>query len=144
MSAPAASVIIPVRNRRDLLERTLDALDRQTVADFEVIVVDDGSTDGCGELAAARTVHGRSVRVLDGGGRGAVHARQTGVACSSAGVLAFTDSDCEPEPGWLAAGLERIQAGADLVHGPTMPTRAVLPLERSVSERAGGLFPSCN
>jgi glycosyltransferase involved in cell wall biosynthesis len=42
------SVIIPVRDRRDLLGRTLDALDRQEFRDFEVIVADDGSADGSG------------------------------------------------------------------------------------------------
>lgn len=141
---PTASVIIPVRNRRDLLERTLEALDRQTAGSFEVIVVDDGSTDGAGELAAAHVIGGRPVTVLDGGGRGAVAARTVGAAAARGEVLAFTDSDCEPDPDWLAAALARIEGGADLVHGPTRPARTVLPLERSVNECDGGLFPSCN
>src|SRR3546814_7426509 len=63
-SPPEVSVVIPVKDRRDLLKRALAALDRQSFRDFEVIVVDDGSTDGADQLAAATTVAGRPVRQL--------------------------------------------------------------------------------
>lgn len=142
--SPRASVIIPVRNRRDLLARTLDALDAQTVTDFEVVVVDDASTDGAGEMAAGRTVAGRPVRVLPCDGRGAVAARNTAIAATTTPILAFTDSDCEPDPDWFGAALAAIDAGADLVHGRTVPTRRVWPLERSVGQEDDGLFATCN
>ena len=135
---------MPVRNRRDLLRKALDALDQQTVQGFELIVVDDGSTDGSDEEAVATTVAGRPVRLLRGGGNGAVHARLVGVAAADADVLAFTDSDCEPTPEWLATALARIDDGAALVHGRTLPARPLLPLERSVTEIDYGLFPTCN
>ncbi len=135
---------MPVRNRRDLLRRALDALDRQTVQGFELIVVDDGSTDGADEEAAGRTVAGQPVRLLRSDGRGAVAARLVGVAATDAEVLAFTDSDCEPSPDWLATALEHVGAGAALVHGQTLPARPLLPLERSVTEIDFGLFPTCN
>lgn len=138
------SVIVPVKNRRDLLRRTLDALDRQTHRDLEVIVVDDGSTDGADELAATTTVAGRPVRLLRNAGRGAVEARRHGVAASDAPVLAFTDSDCEPVDDWLARALVHVEAGTDLVHGRTGPSRPLLPLERSLTEEDYGLFPTCN
>ena len=48
--APAVSVVIPSFNRREILSRCLDALVAQTHPDFEVIVVDDGSTDGTPEF----------------------------------------------------------------------------------------------
>jgi hypothetical protein len=66
------------------------------------------------------------------------------VANSSGQILAFTDSDCAPCPEWLEAGVEAIEAGAHLVHGPTRPDRAVGPLERSVSSGEEGLYPTCN
>lgn len=143
-SAPRVSVIVPVRNRRDLLRELLAALDAQSVADFEVIVVDDGSTDGAGDLAAAFRVLGRPVRVLHQEGEGAVAARVCGARHARGEVLAFTDSDCRPSPGWLAAGLAAIDAGADVAHGPTRPARPVQPLERSVDQADDGLFATCN
>jgi len=138
------SVIIPVKDRRDLLAAAIDSLDAQTYDDVEVIVVDDGSSDGSGELATSRTVLGRPVRVVAGEGRGAVRARQAGVAAARGEVFAFTDSDCLPQPGWLAAGVAAIDAGADLVNGHTMPARPMLPLERSMASGLEGLYPTCN
>ena len=143
--SPRVSVIVPVRNRRDLLRRTLDALARQTLTDHEVVVVDDGSTDGSGDEARADAANGRPVRLLEGGGGGAVAARAAGVAAARAPVLAFTDSDCEPEPDWLAAGIAAIDAGADVVQGLTRPARRARPLERTVwSTFDDGLFATCN
>lgn len=141
---PRVSVILPVRNRRVLLRRALAALDTQTFRDFELLVVDDGSTDGADDVAAVATVAGQPVRLLRGGGNGAVNARLVGVAAAHGDILAFTDSDCEPDPGWLAAAVGAIDAGAALAHGPTKPARPVGPLERSVNEENGGLFPTCN
>lgn len=141
---PRVSVVIPVRNRRELLRSALGALDVQTYRDFEVIVVDDGSDDGSDREAGTSTVAGRPVTVLHSGGAGAVGARLVGVAHSETDLLAFTDSDCVPAPGWLAAAVQRIDDGAELVHGPTMPARRVRPLERSMQEVDYGLFPTCN
>jgi glycosyltransferase involved in cell wall biosynthesis len=141
---PRATVIVPVRDRRDLLAELRAALDAQTCDDFEVIVVDDGSTDGAGTLARESTVRGRPVRVLHQDGAGAVAARALAAEHAAGRVLAFTDSDCRPAPGWLAAGLGAIDAGADVVHGPTRAARPVLPLERSVDQADDGLFATCN
>lgn len=142
---PRVSVIIPVRDRRDLLGEALDALDAQTFRDFEVLVVDDGSTDGSRELAEGSTVAGRPVTVLDNPGRGAIEARQFGVDRSSAPLLAFTDSDCRPDPAWLAELTAAADRGADLVAGVTVPARQPKPLERSmISTSDDGRYPTCN
>lgn len=141
---PRTSVIIPVKDRRSLLIETLSALDAQTIEDFEVVVVDDGSTDGSGAAAGQRPVRGRPVRVLEAGGRGAVAARRMGVAAAVGQVLAFTDSDCVPSPGWLELSLAAIDAGADIVNGRTIPARPVMPLERSMGSGTEGLYPTCN
>jgi len=138
------SVVIPTRDRVELLHQALLALDEQRARDFEVIVVDDGSKVDLATRLVGRTVVGRSVRVLRQDGAGAVRARLRGVREANGEVLAFTDSDCEPQPGWLEAALRRIDEGADLVAGRTRPTRPVAPLERAVNEADGGLFPSCN
>lgn len=142
---PRVSVVVPVRDRRALLRRTLDALAAQTVVDHEVLVVDDGSTDGSGDEAEADRLAGRPVRLLSAGGAGAVAARTLGVSQASADVLAFTDSDCVPSRRWLEVGLTAIEAGADVVQGPTVPERTPSLLERTVSVgREDGLYATCN
>jgi glycosyltransferase involved in cell wall biosynthesis len=143
-NGPRASVIIPVRNRRDLLGDLLRALDDQSYRDFEVIIVDDGSTDGSDLLASGCAIAGRPVQVLRRSGEGAVMARTAGVAASKGRFLAFTDSDCVPEPQWLASGVAALEAGADLANGPTIPARVSAPLERSVWSGKEGLYPTCN
>lgn len=141
---PRVSVVIPVKDRRQLLRAALDALDTQTFDDFEVVVVDDGSSDGSGDEARARPVKGREVVVLNGGGHGAVHARTLGVDKARGTVLAFTDSDCRPSSRWLELGVAAIDAGADVVNGKTVPARPLLPLERSMGSGEEGLYPTCN
>lgn len=136
-------MVVPVRNRRELLTDLLDALEAQRLRHFEVIVVDDGSTDGSADVARCE-IAGRPVVVLGGKGRGAVAARNLGVEQATAPVLAFTDSDCRPLPGWLEAGVRAIEEGADLVNGRTRPARPMLPLERSMGSGTEGLYPTCN
>lgn len=143
LPVPRVSVIVPVKNRWAMLQQLLDALEAQTLRAFEVIVVDDGSTDGSADTAK-RVIAGRPVVVLDGGGHGAVAARTLGVSWATAPVLAFTDSDCVPLPGWLEEGVGTIEHGADLVNGLTRPIRLPLPLERSMGSSLEGLYPTCN
>ncbi|MGH9185266.1 MAG: glycosyltransferase [Acidimicrobiales bacterium] len=141
---PHVSIIIPVKDRRALLVAALEGLTQQTYDNFEVVVVDDGSSDGSGDEAAGWTVAGRPVRVVPGGGQGAVRARQVGVSEARGEVLAFTDSDCVPTPRWLELGVKAIDGGADLVNGRTGPRRPMLPLERSMGSGLEGLYPTCN
>ena len=146
VSDPRVSVVVPVRDRAALLEDLLAGLAVQTFRDFEVVVVDDASRDDSAvvaEHAAARGEPVRVVRLHQSGG--AVAARRAGVAIAAGDVLAFTDSDCRPEPGWLAALVSAIDRGADVVQGVTRPARAPGPLERTVATPADdGLYATCN
>jgi glycosyltransferase involved in cell wall biosynthesis len=141
---PRVSVVVPVRDRRDLLGPMLEALDSQTFRDFEVIIVDDGSTDGSAECADAAIVADSPARVLRQSQVGAVRAREIGVLEARGDILAFTDSDCMPSPTWLATGVEAMDQGADMVHGRTMPARRPQPRERTVTAGDDGLFATCN
>jgi len=144
-TGPRVSVVVPVRDRRELLADLLAALDLQTWRDFEVIVVDDGSTDGSGEMAEAIACAGRPLHVIRTPGVGAVAARSLGVDRAQGDVLAFTDSDCRPDPEWLAAGVAAIDRGADLVAGPTLPQRPPRRSERTVwIDHDDGLYATCN
>jgi glycosyltransferase involved in cell wall biosynthesis len=139
------SVIVPVRNRRALLRRLLDSLSAQTLSQFEVVVVDNGSSDGSGDEAADAAAAGLAVKVVPGPGGSSGAARDVGVQSARAAYLAFTDSDCVVAPDWLEKGVAALDAGADLVQGSTRPTRDVRLLERSVwVTREDGLYATCN
>jgi glycosyltransferase involved in cell wall biosynthesis len=125
------SVIVPARNAEVTLPRTLAALRAQEGApEFEVIVVDDGSTDATARVAEAG---GPPVRVLSQAAAGPAEARNRGVAAASGEVLAFCDADCFPARGWLAAGV-RALGHADLVQGQVRPDPAAElgPFDRSL------------
>lgn len=112
------SIVIPARNEAGALAAVLEAVRRQAVAgcELEVVVVDDGSTDGTAEV-------GRSAgaRVLQGVGPDApgnpAAARNLGAAAATGDPIVFLDADCEPAPGWLAALLAAHGRGAAIVGG---------------------------
>jgi len=144
------SVVVATRDRPDGVSALLSALGRQTLGRelFEVVVVDDGSLDGAAALGSDARVdrvlhHERS--------RGPATARNAGWRAASARLVAFTDDDCRPEPGWLSAGLaaHRAAPGA-LVQGRTRPEpeqehRLDHPRARSIRvDRLGPFFETCN
>jgi len=101
---PRVSVVVP--HYRDLagLDRCLAAIEAQAYPKdrFEVVVADNATPEGAEVVAAAIRGRARLVVVTD---RGAGPARNGGVAASRHPILAFTDSDCVPEPQWLASGV---------------------------------------
>lgn len=97
------SVIVPVYNGQRYLENALSALAASTRAADEIIVVDDGSTDGTADLARR---HGATVVTLAGGPRGPAVARNCGAEASSGEILVFLDADVAVHP----TTLERIAA----------------------------------
>jgi GT2 family glycosyltransferase len=144
MSGPDVSVIVPVRNSAGTIGRALAALAAQEIdAGYEVIVVDDDSDDGTAELAGRA---GGPVKVLRQGRSGPSAARNRGAAAAEAPALAFTDADCFPTPGWLAAGLSAL-GPADLVQGAVLPDpeTVFLPFDRTIwVERETGLYETAN
>jgi glycosyltransferase involved in cell wall biosynthesis len=96
----SVSVVIPTYNRRFQVREAVQSVLAQRSCDFEVIVVDDGSTDGTAEGLADL---GRSLRLLRRAHRGVSAARNAGAACASGDWLAFLDSDDVWLPGKLAA-----------------------------------------
>lgn len=87
---PFFSIIIPSYNRRDLIRITLDSVLSQQCTDNEVIVVDDGSTDGTLDVLAA---YGSRIRVVEQKNAGPGPARNRGADVASGQYLAFLDSD---------------------------------------------------
>lgn len=102
---PRVSIVIPTRNRRGPLERCLQALAGQSVSDFEVLIVDDGSSDETprflADFAAAHPeLRLRSFRSETR--RGANPSRNLAIRESRAEYVAFLDDDCVPRSDWLA------------------------------------------
>lgn len=95
------SVVVPVLNAARWLPRCLTALQAQDFPreSFEILCVDNGSVDGSRDVVQ-RT---EGVRLLQVSRRGASAARNAGVRESRGTWVAFTDADCIPQPGWLAA-----------------------------------------
>lgn len=110
---PCVSVIIPTWNRRELLREVIESLWRQSLPpeQFEVIVVDDASSDGTDEMI--RTMQQQSPCTLRyermNRNRGATHARNVGARIARGEILAFTDSDCAAGVNWLRRGVEALQ-----------------------------------
>ena len=97
------SVVVPVYNSRQTIGGTVECLLRQTQPAHEIIIVDDGSVDGTAEVL--RPLADR-VRVLSKPNGGPASARNVGVRAATGEFVAFTDSDCLPDGGWLAALLK--------------------------------------
>jgi glycosyltransferase involved in cell wall biosynthesis len=101
---PKVSVVIPHYQDLGGLELCLAKLDVQTFPrdQFEIVVSDNASPVGAAAVAAVIAGRARLVVCHE---RGAGPNRNAGVAASSGEILAFIDSDCQAEPGWLAAGV---------------------------------------
>jgi glycosyltransferase involved in cell wall biosynthesis len=122
------SVIIPARNEATFIPRVIRAVlaQRPPDADLEVIVVDDGSTDGTSD--AARAAGACALELVGAGGNPAA-ARNRGAAAATGDPLIFLDADCIPGDGWLAAILAAHERGATVVGGaldlpPGLPASA--------------------
>jgi glycosyltransferase involved in cell wall biosynthesis len=91
--SPPLSVLLPVRNGESVVRGALESLARQTFPDFEVIVVDDGSTDGTGEVLRAVSSDDPRVRVFTREPMGVVPALEFARAQASGAYLARMDAD---------------------------------------------------
>jgi GT2 family glycosyltransferase len=128
---PAVTVIVPVLNGARTIVGTLDSIATQDYprSRVETIVVENGSTDGSRDLVAR---HVLPVRLLVASCRGSAAARNVGIRHASHDLLAFTDADCRPDPGWLR---ELVRGGGGgridvLVGGPILAYQPTSTVER--------------
>ncbi len=89
MTGPLVSVVVPVYNVEGFLREALDSLFAQDYEPFEVVVVDDGSTDGSGTIARSYP----EVRYLRQENQGPAAARNAGIAAARGELVAFADAD---------------------------------------------------
>ena len=134
MACPRISVIVCSYNGSRTIRDTLEALRQIEYPDFEVIVVDDGSTDGTAAIA-----RDYGARVISTENRGLSSARNTGLRAATGSIVAYTDDDAYPDPHWLQYLAATFAAGDWVgVGGPNIPPRGDGPIAESVAQAPGG------
>jgi glycosyltransferase involved in cell wall biosynthesis len=113
---PAVSIILPTYNRKRVISRAVQSVLRQTYQDFELIIVDDGSTDGTELLMEALTSE-KIKYIRQTINRGVSAARNTGIRLAEGDYVAFQDSDDEWMPDKLEKQLECFAVSPPAVGG---------------------------
>jgi glycosyltransferase involved in cell wall biosynthesis len=103
--SPRIGIVLCTYNRAKLLEGALDALLTQTAdaPPYEIVVVDNNSTDATADVVRACMASHRRVRYVFEPQQGLAYARNSGIAATSADIIAFTDDDVRPAPDWIRA-----------------------------------------
>jgi GT2 family glycosyltransferase len=131
------TVIIPNWNGRHLLGRCLDALHAQTYRDFDIIVVDNGSTDG--SVAYLRE-HFPEVHVIaNEENRGFAAATNQGIRATSSRLIATLNNDTEVDPVWLAALVAAMETEMESASGVGMCASAMLFAQRPEMINSAGI-----
>jgi len=104
MKNPTVSVIIPTYNRAHLVGRSIQSVINQTYQDFEIIVVDDGSTDNTEDIIKEFQKKDKRIKhIKHNKNKGGSAARNTGIRAARGEYIAFLDSDDE----WMPTKLEK-------------------------------------
>ena len=115
---PEISVVIPVYNTAKFLAQSLDSIVRQTFADFEAIIVDDGSTDNSIDIARDYASRDGRFRILQQENKGLSEARNTGINVACGEWITFVDSDDMIAPAFFETLLNAAKAAhADIACG---------------------------
>jgi glycosyltransferase involved in cell wall biosynthesis len=104
---PIVSIVVPLYNKRATLRRTLNSIIMQSFSDFEVLVVDDGSTDGAADFVS--DLRDSRFRVIRQANAGPGAAKNRGMREATAGLLSFIDADDEWDPRFLETAVTSLQ-----------------------------------
>lgn len=131
MSSEKISIIVPVYNVKDYIERCVRSLLAQTYEQLEILLVDDGSDDGTGELLDRLSGEDERIRVFHKSNGGSSSARNLGISKATGDYLAFVDSDDYVEEDMyerLYRGLQQYQVSvAQIGRDEITPEGEVLP-----------------
>ncbi len=149
---PLVSVVVCTHNGQRTLEECLARLDKLTYPDYEVIVVNDGSSDASATIARAH-----DATLIQTEHRGLGNARNRGIAVARGEIVAFLDDDAYPDADWLHYVAAQLRAGGHAgVGGPNIPpeddgflAECVAaapggPIHVLVSDREAEHVPGCN
>lgn len=144
------AVVIPTHNKRSDVLRCVDAVLNMAEAEghsMELVVVDDGSTDGSLSALRRRAEHEPRLTVVARPGGGPAAARNAGVRATTAPLVLFVDDDAIPQPGWLSAMLNAFtEPGIVAVEGRVTPTggQAYGLCGMAPTNESGGVYLTCN
>jgi glycosyltransferase involved in cell wall biosynthesis len=131
---PRISVVVCTYNGEGTIGETLAGISKLNYPDYEVIVVNDGSTDATLEIA-----RGFNVRLINTENRGLSAARNTGMDAATGDIIAYTDDDAYPDPDWLtflATALVRSDCAA--IGGPNISPYNDNEIAKCVANAPGG------
>lgn len=122
MKHPLLSIILPVYNDRDTLRRSVDSVVSQDFTDYELIIVDDGSTDGSGAMCDERAAKDGRIRVVHTANGGLSRARNHGIEAATGQYVTFIDADDRMGAGTLSSLMAVIRAHPeyDIVEYPAL------------------------
>lgn len=140
------SVIIPVYNRADEVRELLDSLLVQTAGDFEVLIVEDGSTEPCREVAEQAAARGLDVKYWFKPNEGRSIARNYGMERATGDYFVFFDSDCVIPPDYfkildaaLTASYTDCYGGPDAAHDSFTRTQKAINYSMTAFLTTGGI-----
>ena len=141
-----ASVVIPTCNKRQDLRRCLEAVLAQDFSgSFEVLVCYDGSQDGTAEMLRDWQQSESRLRYFRQEQRGPAAARNLGIRQAKREVVAMTDDDTIPQPGWLERLVDAAsRTGACGAEGRVTSGRLLGPAETAPTNDSGGVYLTCN
>lgn len=140
MDMPQISVIVPVYKVEAYLDKCIQSIVDQTYRNLEIILVDDGSPDRCGEMCDAWAVKDSRIKVIHKKNGGLSDARNAGMAVATGEYMGFIDSDDYIAPDMYRLLLERMDAdssdiaacGVEMVFEDETPRRMLTPLGSAV------------
>ncbi len=106
------SIVIPAHNEESHIEKTLDSVFKQTYHNFEVIVVDNASTDTTSDVLHRykEKHHGLKLKIVSESRKGTLWARECGRHEAKGEIIANIDADCLPHPDWVEKGMHSFLA----------------------------------
>ncbi|MGK3126751.1 glycosyltransferase [Candidatus Pantoea formicae] len=138
---PVLSIITPMFNAGSMLETFMQSLLAQTLTSLEIIIVDDGSTDGSGERADAYAQQHPHVHVIHQVNGGVSRARNAGLAIARGKYVTFPDADDTMSPAMYQTlvemaerdNLDAVQCNAEWFFKSSQTTKPLIPLDRLTS-----------
>lgn len=118
MMNPKLSVIIPVFNAEKTIERCINSILKQSFSDYEIVIIDDGSTDSGGKICDLYSTEDKRIRVVHQENSGVSAARNAGISTASGQYIMFVDGDDEIESSFFSKYIEAVEkTNCDIIIG---------------------------